>query len=110
MAMAVAEGAAGRTSHSTRKSVPLAAKADGTRIAGLIRAAALAWTATSRIEKNAAAINIAGSAETLSDVRNSASRVALPPTISAETAAAQRAVRTRRRLFMVLPYTRQSSP
>ena len=56
---------------------------------GAIRWAQRAFSATSRIEQADVAMSIAGSAVKSSEVRNSASRVALPATNCAVTAAAQ---------------------
>ncbi len=56
---------------------------------GATLAAQRVWAATSTIEQTDVAINIAGSALKSSEVRNNASRVALPPTNWAVTAAAQ---------------------
>ena len=75
-------------SHSQTNSRPLTTNAAGTTVAGAILAAHRAWTATSTIEHTDVAINIAGSALKSSEVRNNASRVALPPTNWAVTAAA----------------------
>src|SRR5258705_936352 len=60
----------------------------GTRIDGGYRRLPRAQAATTRIEQIEVAISIVGSAVTLSALRNSASRVALPATNWAVTAAA----------------------
>ena len=77
------------SSHSARKSTPLTPKYAGTSVPGETRRAALAWIATSTIDEIEVAMSIAGSAVTSTALRNRASRVALPPTNCAVTAAAQ---------------------
>ena len=87
--MAVLDGADARMSHSQTNRSPLTTKAAGTRMCGATLAAHRVWAATSTIEQTDVAINMAGSALKSSEVRNNASRVALPPTNWAVTAAAQ---------------------
>ena len=95
--MAVLDGADALTSHSAMNNRPLATKATGTNVAGGTWAAHRAWAATSKIEHTDVAISIVGSAVKSIEVRNSASRVALPLTNCAVTAAAQNiAVRVER--------------
>ena len=86
---AVVDGAADRLSHSARNSTPLTMNDAGTRTAGAILAPQRAWAATSSREHAEVAMSIIGSVVTASEVRNSASRVALPPTNCAVTEAAQ---------------------
>ena len=86
---AVAEGAVDRMNHSTRNRNPLATKDAGTSTAGEILRVARVWAATSRIETTEVAMSIAGRAVKLSEVKNRASRVALPLTRLAVTDAAQ---------------------
>ncbi len=70
-------------------SVALATNDAGTRTSGRIERAARTFAATSRIETTEVAMSMLGSALKSSDVRNNASRVALPLTNWALTAAAQ---------------------
>jgi hypothetical protein len=61
-ATAVAAGAAGRSSHSSTKSTPLAANIAGTSAAGDRRRVARELSATRRIEQTDVATSIVGSA------------------------------------------------
>ena len=69
--------------------IALATNDAGTRTSGRIDRAARTFAATRRMENTEVAMSIAGSAVKSSEVRNSASRVALPLTNWALTAAAQ---------------------
>jgi hypothetical protein len=83
------DGAADRKVNSITYRRALARNDTGTRTAGLTRHDHLADAPTSRIEKIEVAMSIIGSDAAPSDVRNNASRVALPPMNCAVTAAAQ---------------------
>src|SRR5678809_1382716 len=86
--MAVADGACDRKANSSRFMNALTTNNAGTNTAGLRRLDHLVDSATSRIDTIDVPMSIIGSALTLRDVRKRASRVALPPTNSAVTAAA----------------------
>ena len=86
---AVAAGAVDRMIHSPRNSAPLTTNDDGTSLDGATRLASRAYAMTRRMEHTELAIIIAGSVVKSSEVRNSASRVALPLTNCAVTAAEQ---------------------
>src|SRR6478609_7223615 len=76
--MAAVDGPRDRRNHSNTKSTPLRTYSAGTRVAGEIRRIARPCRNTSAIENSAVAVTIAGSAVIVSDVKNRASRVALP--------------------------------
>src|SRR5690348_7371340 len=86
---AVAAGAAERVAHSHRNSTPLTPHSRGISVGEANPFAIRACSTMSAIEKADAAISIVGSAVKLSEVRKSASLVALAPTRSAVIAAAQ---------------------
>src|SRR5262245_9442403 len=87
--MATAAGAVALSSHSATNKTPLNANRPGTRTEGAIFDPARECSATRRIDTSEVTISIAGRSATPSELRNRASRVALPLTNSAETAAAQ---------------------
>ena len=78
-----------RISHSPTNSRPLTTKQAGTSSSGERRRVRRVWAATSKIEHTDVAISIIGNDLTSTEVRNNASRVALPPTNPAVKVAAQ---------------------
>src|SRR3954447_4976635 len=87
--IATATGACARSSDSVTKRTPLETTQAGTNVVGRRRGAALALEMTSTIEHSEVASSIDGSAVRSSEVRNNASRTALPLTNCAVTAAAR---------------------
>src|SRR5688500_10084887 len=85
---AIGAGAEARSSHSSRKSTPLTTRTAGISTEGATVREPRACAARTRSEHTDVATSMAGSAVKSSEVRKSASRVALPATHWADTAAA----------------------
>jgi hypothetical protein len=99
---AVTDGAVARVSHSPTNNAPLTMKDVVTSVAGGIRRERRPCRATSRIEQSDVAMSIVGRAVKPSEVRKSASRVALPLTNCAVKAAAHREAVIRERVILVI--------
>ena len=83
------DGALARSPASATNSSPLSTKEAGTSTGGASRRPARACIETSTIEQIAVTTSMTGRNVTSWEVRNNASRVALPPTYCAVTAAAR---------------------